>query len=215
MTGREQILEAIREHGAMKPSEIAPHVDISDQYVRELAPKMVGEDKLAKRKDGRYDLPENVDVKEVQVSGSEGEIVELQNVPELEAGAGNDLMKPVNGGLKLPKRYIREAYGVQPNRLCVLRVRGDSMRDTLRPGQRLMAARWEGEDLEDGVIYGLRGPLGFTVKRLRFGREEGQPVIWVWSDNEEYADHRHWLPLSDFEDEYDVIAKALEVGQKL
>ena len=49
------------------------------------------------------------------------------------------------------------------------------MRDILRPGQKVLAARWEGEDLKDSVIYGLRGPLGFSVKRLRFDRD-GEPV---------------------------------------
>jgi len=140
---------------------------------------------------------------------------QLQHIPEVEVGAGDEVLKEVNGALQLPKRYIRQVYGVRPGRLCMMRVRGDSMRDTLRPGQRLMAARWEGEDLEDGGVYGLRSPHGFAVKRLRFDRQEGEAVVWVWSDNPEYADHRHWLPIEQFEEEYTVIAVALEVSQAL
>lgn len=139
---------------------------------------------------------------------------ELQLVQEVEVGAGDE-MAVVNSGLKMPKRWIRQAFGIRPDRLCTLRVRGDSMLDTLRPGQRLMAAQWEGQNLEDGTVYGLRGPLGFTVKRLRFDRVDDEPVIWVWADNPEYSDHRHYLSRGEFEDEYTVFAKALEVGQKL
>ncbi len=64
------------------------------------------------------------------------------------------------------------------------------MRDTLRPGQKVLAARWEGEDLKDSVSYGLRGPLGFSIKRLKFDRVDKEPVIWIWSDNPDDADRR-------------------------
>lgn len=37
----------------------------------------------------------------------------------------------------------------------------------------------------------------------------------MWSDNDEYEDHRHYLTRDEFEDEYEVITWALEVGKKL
>jgi hypothetical protein len=60
-----------------------------------------------------------------------------------------------------------------------MRVRGDSMCNTLCPGQKVLAARWEGENLKDSVIYGLRGPLGFSIKRLKFDRVDQELVIWI------------------------------------
>jgi hypothetical protein len=53
------------------------------------------------------------------------------------------------------------------------------MRDTLRPSQKVLAARWEGEDLKDSGIYGLRGLLGFRIERLKFDRVDQEPVIWI------------------------------------
>lgn len=142
--------------------------------------------------------------------------LEMQPVPEIETGG---LEEGGTGArestLALPCPHVRSEYGIDPERLILMRVRGLGMADTLRPGQKVLAARHEGEDLEDDVIYGLRGPLGFTVRRLRFDRKEGKPVIWIWPDNPDLADQRHYLKPSGFEEEYSVVAKALEVGQKL
>jgi len=195
----------------IRPSEIADKTGRSIDSVNGALSSLLEEGFLEKPEHGKYRMSENPDQEK-----QDSDDLDLQKVPEVEAGAGNDVLKEVNGGLQMPKQWIREAYGIRPDRLCVMRVRGDSMLNTLRPGQRLMAATWEGdEDLEDGVVYGLRGPLGFTVKRIRFDRKDGKPIIWVWSDNDEYADHRHWLTPEEFEGEYDVVAKALEVGKKL
>jgi transcriptional regulator with XRE-family HTH domain len=151
-----------------------------------------------------------------EVAGTGPEDMELQPVPEIEMEAGGDTgAHPKSSSLVLPRSYIRSEYGVHPERLVVMRVRGRSMAGTLSSGQKVLAARHEGQDLEDDVIYGLRGPLGFMVQRLRFDRKEGKPVIWIWSDNPELADQRRCLELSEFEEEYDVVAKALEVRQKL
>jgi len=151
-----------------------------------------------------------------EVTGTGPEDMELQPVPEIEMETGEDTgAHPKDNSLVLPRSYIRSEYGVHPERLVVMRVRGRSMAGTLSPGQKVLAARHEGQDLEDDVIYGLRGLLGFMVKRLRFDRKEGKPVIWIWSDNPELADQRRCLELSEFEEEYDVVAKALEVRQKL
>lgn len=152
---------------------------------------------------------------------------EMQPVPEIEMESTEDGDAPArnrstvknpnleNTNLVLPRSYIRSEYGVHPERLVIMRVRGQSMVDTLNPGQKVIAVRHEGKELEDDVIYGLRGPHGFMVKRLRFDRKEAKPVIWIWSDNPEQADQRHCMGLSDFKEEYSVVAKMLEVGQKL
>jgi len=210
-TAQKEVLEAVRQihrevDGEIKTAWIRERVDKDPSTVSDLLTDLVQAGHLRRLRKGWYDL--SGDSQDVEPEN-------LQRVPEIEVGAGEDVVTPVNGGLKLPKTWIRQSYGVTPDRLCVMRVRGDSMRETLPPGQRLMAARWGGEDLEDGVIYGLRGELGFTVKRLRFDRKDGEKVIWVWSDNPDYEVHRHYVTRSEFGQEYDVVARALEVGQKL
>lgn len=175
---------------------------------------------------GERDLPKEVAEEVIRLLGkSEEELMkkrvgppglEMQPVPEIETGGSEKGGTGADGStLALPRPYVRSEYGVDPERLVLMRVRGLGMADTLRPGQTVLAARHEGEDLEDDVIYGLRGPLGFTVKRLRFDRKEGTPVIWIWPDNPELEDQRRCLELSELEEEYDVVAKALEVRQKL
>jgi len=141
----------------------------------------------------------------------------LQKIPELETGAGDEVdTDTINGNLVLPRRYIRSEYGVRPERLVIMRVRGRSMVDTLQPGQKVLAARQQqGQDLENDTIYGLRSTLGFSVKRLRFDWENQERVIWILSDNPKQADQNHFLTRSEFVEEYDVVAKALEVGHKL
>lgn len=141
---------------------------------------------------------------------------DLHFIPEVEVDAGpgrEPQLQEINGGFYVPEDYIRRIYGVRPGKLCMMRVIGDSMKDTLQPGQRVVAARWEGEKPRDGAIYGLQGPTGFMVKRLRFGREDGQDVIWIWSDNEK--SDRWWVTMDEFEGEYTPLAWALEVGRKL
>ena len=138
MTGREKVKAAIEEHGPMKPSDLASHVDLSGQYVRELAPDMWRDGELGKHSDGRYDHPSNAPTGE---SAEKREGLRLQPVPEIEVGAGDDVATDtVNGNLVLPRSYIRSEYGIRPDRLVIMRVRGRSMVDTLMPGQKVLAA---------------------------------------------------------------------------
>jgi len=226
-----EILEVFEEEGgAMKPSEVVEYVDSSASYVRQRMPKIALIGRLRKvvneagDETGEYALPGADQVRqddsryltEVNSESTEEDLdLELQRVPEIETGAGEEVdMEPINAGLVLPKSYIRQRYGVRPDRLCVMRVRGDSMMNTLRPQQRVVAAEHEGEILRDG-IYGLHGPLGFSIKRLVFDRKENEPVIWIWSDNDKYEEQRHYITQEVFQQDYKVIAKALEVGQGL
>lgn len=161
-----------------------------------------------------------------KTSGQEGdegkgfsgaEEVEFQLVPEIERGVGEDSSPPPSEGqLVLPKPYIRQRYGIRPDRIVEMRMRGDSMEDTLSAGQRILAARWEeDQQLKDGAIYGLHSDVGFTVKRIRFDRKNERQVIWIWADSPNYAEQRHYLTREEFEQEYEVVAWALEVNQKL
>lgn len=142
---------------------------------------------------------------------------DVRVVPELQAGGLEETPRASRRGeFLLSKTYIRQQYGVDPSTTVVMRVRGDGMIGTLHPGQMVLAVQWDrGRELEDGAVYGLKGPHGFSVRRLRFGREEERPVIWVWADNEEYEDQRRSLTPEEFNQEYQVLAIALGVEQKL
>jgi phage repressor protein C with HTH and peptisase S24 domain len=141
----------------------------------------------------------------------------FQPVPEIGKGFDEDSSSPPNKGqLILPKQYIRQRYGIRPDRIVTMHMRGDSMEDTLSAGQRILAVRWEkGQQLKDGAIYGLHGGAGLTIKRVRFDRKNEQQVIWIWADNPDYADQRYYLTQEEFGQEYEVVAWALEASQKL
>lgn len=141
----------------------------------------------------------------------------FQPVPEIDRVIGEDSSPPPSEGqLILPKPYIRRRYGIPPDRIIAMRMRGDSMEDTLSAGQRILAVRWEkDQQLKDGAIYGLYSDVGLTVRRIRFDRKNEQQVIWIWADNPDYAEQRHYLTQEEFEQEYEVLAWALEASQKL
>lgn len=143
--------------------------------------------------------------------------IEFQPVPEIDRGIAEDLSPPPSEGqLVLPKPYIRRRYGIPPDRIVMMRMRGDSMEDTLSAGQRILAVRWgEDQKLKDGAIYGLHSDAGFMTRRIRFDRKNGRQVIWIWADNPDYAEQRHYLTEEEFEQEYEIVARALETSQKL
>jgi phage repressor protein C with HTH and peptisase S24 domain len=73
----------------------------------------------------------------------------------------------------LPKTFVRQTYGVDPDLLKGFRISGDAMQDALRPGDRVRGALWQGDSLIDGSIYLLyREPGGVIVRRVRFVGDE-------------------------------------------
>ncbi len=229
MSRKDQIERLAKDEGPIRRQDVAGALDLSEAYVGTILADLAKETppRLVRIEQGVYQHPENVeeeDVTDLRESGRNVDNVrseedyedrQLQKIPTIEVGAGQEMLV-VSDDLALPEEWIRQTYCVPPEQVCLMKVRGDSMLDTLRPGQRLIAARHDGsEPLQDGLIYGLRSPLGFQVKRIRFDRKDGERVVWIWSDNDEYADQRRYLPAPAFEEEYDVIAKALEVSQAL
>ncbi len=142
---------------------------------------------------------------------------ELVAVPELDVSAScgdgggsvdDDLMWETS--LYLPASWIRHEYGVDPEDVFTIRALGDSMADTIQPGQRVLVARYhEGVSLRDGAIYALATDWGAMLKRLYF--EPGNVV--VASDNPKAPTTR--VTLEEFEQTYRVAAYALDVVRKL
>ena len=109
-----------------------------------------------------------------------------------------------------PDWYIRSEYGVSPERIRFVRVRGDSMLPTIAPGQRLVVALLQpGTTLRDSAIYILVGPGGAQVKRLIMEPDH----IHVWSDNPDRP--RFKVRLATFSKDYTVVAVVLEANLKL
>ena len=109
-----------------------------------------------------------------------------------------------------PDWYIRSEYGVSPDRIRFVRVRGDSMLPTIAPGQRLVVALLApGTTLRDSAVYILVGPGGAQVKRLIMEPDH----IHVWSDNPDRP--RFKVALATFSKDYTVVAVVLEANLKL
>lgn len=125
---------------------------------------------------------------------------------EVEVGAGPETeitFEVVQNGIYMSREQARQEFGVDPARLHRITVRGNSMEPTLKAGDRIYVARWDGEELMDGWIYVLRGPLGLMIKRLRFEERS----IWISSDN---TDAPNWkMSLEEFQQEYRIIAFAV------
>ena len=148
---------------------------------------------------------------------------DLVHIPEVsveaDAGDGTDPqaydLEEMNGELRLPAWYIRAEYGVEPSRVRQIRTRGNSMQPTIYPGQRLLVAIWQGEPLQDGLVYVIYGPHGLMIKRL-FLREddEGERWVIVSSDNRKRVEPFR-VPAARFEDDYRIVAVALEINRKL
>lgn len=73
------------------------------------------------------------------------------------------------GGVWMSETYIRREYGVAPQRIRSMKVRGDSMIDTINPGERVRVALHDGDRLRDSAIYVISTPTGLVVKRLVLG----------------------------------------------
>ena len=146
-----------------------------------------------------------------------GDPVGYTRVPEVvlepSAGPGTDEeveVEEVQGDTLLPDTFIRREYGVSPERLRTIRVRGSSMEPTIRPGQRLLVALVPpAQALQDGLVYVFAGPGGVQIKRLFL--EPGH--VRVWSDNPDAP--RFAVALPTFESEYRIVAVALEASHKL
>lgn len=114
-------------------------------------------------------------------------------------------------GVFLPDSYIRQVYGVSPDRVYYIHGRGRSMVPTIMPGQRVMIALLHpGAKIRDGLIYVINyaaAPLGAVlVKRLEIEPDH----IRVVSDNDEVDDYL--VPFDVWDRDYSLAAVVLETA---
>ena len=113
-------------------------------------------------------------------------------------------------GVRLPPTYIRQVYGVDPERVWYIHARGNSMWPTIQPGQRVMIALVleEVTPVRDGLIYVVRAPGGIIIKRLRLEPD----YVVVTSDNPDVDAYR--VPNEVWDRDYTVRAIVLETAQR-
>lgn len=105
--------------------------------------------------------------------------------------------------------YIRQEYGVSPERVRTLPVRGDSMVSTIMPGDRVRVALWDGEQMWERKIYIFKGPLGLTIKRWNTTGSN----IELQADNPDVDGYR--ISAEEWEEQWTVVAWLLEVIKPL
>lgn len=164
-------------------------------------------------------IPGNADmaIQEPQVAYDLEEAgVSLYRIPvldvETEAGTGAIVYEDADANDSaewMTEGYIRHNYSVAPDRVRNIRVRGNSMTPTIRPGDRVRVAIHQGEDLWDGAIYVIRSPSGLIIKRLHLLPENVQLI----SDNSDFSTID--VSSQEFESQFTPIAWMLEVVRPL
>lgn len=116
-------------------------------------------------------------------------------------------------GVSLPASYIRQEYGVSPERVLYMWARGTSMVPTISPGQRVMIAMLpDGTQVRDGLIYVARfagSPSGLgaiIVKRLQIHPDH----VEVVADNP--AVDNYLVPYEVWDRDYTLLAVVLETA---
>lgn len=132
-----------------------------------------------------------------------------------ESGTGflvdSDYFEVEPSGVFLPDSYIRQVYGVSPDRVLYIHSRGRSMVPTIMPGQRVMIALlYPGASIRDGLIYVINyaaAPLGgVLVKRLELLPDH----VNVVSDNDDVEDYQ--VPFEVWQRDYQLRAVVLETA---
>ena len=87
-----------------------------------------------------------------------------------------------------PLSFLRHELRMQPNKILVLEVIGDSMSPTLESGDRVMVDTTYSRPTPDG-IYVIEEGAGPMVKRLQLVRRTDPPEIRIISDNKNHESY--------------------------
>jgi phage repressor protein C with HTH and peptisase S24 domain len=82
-----------------------------------------------------------------------------------------------------PPEFLRHELRATPSRMWVLKVDGDSMGDTLRPGDRVLVDLNHVKPYPNDSIFVIDDGGGPSVKRLHVVRGSDPPMIDIISDN--------------------------------
>ena len=109
-------------------------------------------------------------------------------VPKLDVQASAGLGSALGGEITLShygfnRRWLRDISSGKPEKLSIVRVRGDSMVPTLVDGDDILVEQIDGGILRDG-IYVLQRDDSLLVKRIALGPASGK--LTIVSDNPAY-----------------------------
>jgi phage repressor protein C with HTH and peptisase S24 domain/DNA-binding XRE family transcriptional regulator len=92
---------------------------------------------------------------------------------ELSAGPGSEpFTELVERYMAFDRIQVRTEMGVDPSRLIVVKVSGNSMEPTLRSGDSAVVMRHGGEPMIHGAVYAFYNRyLGYMVKRVHFTQQ--------------------------------------------
>lgn len=115
------------------------------------------------------------------IQGPNGPLQRIPFVRVTADDAGSPVLEEVGTAEWMSQSFIRQAYGIPPEELKAFRKSGDSMAETIRPGERLRGTLWKGESLTDGAVYLVYTPKGVILRRL-YLRDD---TITMTADNPE------------------------------
>lgn len=154
------------------------------QYVRRGSPQFL-EDRDRKR------LADFFGIDEVRLGAPVGQAGsnKLVSVPKLDvrpsAGSGSSVQgEDLIAAYSFDRRWLRDIGQAAPEKLSIVRVRGDSMMPTLADGDEILVSAHDGDTpLRDG-IYVLERDDALVVKRLALNPSSG--LLTISSDNPAY-----------------------------
>ena len=109
----------------------------------------------------------------------------------------------------LSESFIQQRYGVDPRRLREVRVSGNAMTETIRPGDRVFVEVMDGGLPVGGRVCVLRVPTGILVRRVAL---QGDSIVLV-ADNASVPSQE--VSREQWENEYESLALVLEVVRSL
>lgn len=145
-------------------------------------------------------------------SGSSGSEEQFQRVPLVRIREDpDDGLRLIETGKSewVETSFIREEYGVEPQLLRDFHITGDSMADTMQPGERARAVLWDCRPPNDGTVCILQGPVCLLIRRIRL---KGKNILLV-ADNPDVPTRE--IDKDEWEDEYEPIARIVEVRRAL
>jgi len=156
-------------------SYIAREAETSEDYIRQALGRLTREGRIEQPKRGYYQLPngeanqkETAAKSEFALATPSTDMVRLPLV-EVSAGKGKDILETdIEEFYYISRRHLRRQFGVDPNKVVVMRITGNSMVPTLNPGDLVFIVQHDGADLRGGAIYVFhKQHVGLFIKRVR------------------------------------------------
>jgi phage repressor protein C with HTH and peptisase S24 domain len=207
MARKEQIVEIVREDGPVRRNDIAEKLPIKANYAGTLLSELADEHpprlkrvvRNGEEVEGLYDLPERVDDENRGEASEPENDSAQQSLPLLNADAhasqtGAAWKIEVESYMGVDRDILRSQSGGNPDQMAIMTVTGNSMADTINPGDQIIIVRHqEGDRILQGSVYvWLNAQRGVLVKRAIW-QDDGS--LLLRPDNDECPE----IHISDIE----------------